>query len=103
MACLDVESVNEKISCIQNMEEPALEKEAAAIAKDLKGYIENNFMLDVFQKKMLDRISSDTYKEWGTNISDAFLNRYQIQAEPSARTKKCPEIKITIVIFGVVQ
>lgn len=103
MACLDVESVNEKIFCIQNMEEAALEKEAALISKDLKGYIEANFMLDVYQQKMIDRIPSDTYKDWGGIISNAFLNRYIIEAQPSARTRKCPEIKVTIVIFGIVQ
>ncbi|HKC68542.1 MAG TPA: hypothetical protein VKG26_09940 [Bacteroidia bacterium] len=98
MACLDVQSVNEKICCIQNLEEAALEKEAAAIAKDLKTYIQNNFMLDVFQQKLLDRTSADDFKEYGSIISNAFLNRNYITAEPSERAVKCPKIKITLSV-----
>ena len=101
MACLDVQSVNEKISCIQNLEEAALETEAALIAKDLKAYIQNSFMLDVFQQKVLNRMSAETLKESGAAISSALLNRNIIIAEPSAKGK-CPEVKITIVIFGYV-
>lgn len=47
MACLSVHSVNEKIAFIQDLEEVALEREAGLIAKDLKAYIENNFMLTI--------------------------------------------------------
>jgi len=97
MATLDVYSVNEKISCIENLEASALEREAALIAKDLKTYILNNFSVDGFQAKILDRTSSDTFKEMGTAISNAFLNRYTIKAEPSSRVK-CPKVTITVSI-----
>ena len=100
MACLDVESVNEKICCIQNLEESALEKECALLAKDLKGYIENNFMLDVFQQKMLDRVPADTFKESGARISDAFLNRYPIEAQSGERVK-CPKVTIKFCVFCI--
>lgn len=96
MACLDVNSVNEKIACIQNLEGEALEKQASLIARDLKGYIYANFSPDEFQRKLIDRVSSDVYKEYGEVLSQAFLNRYSVVAEPSTARAKCPKIKITI-------
>lgn len=97
MACLNVESVNEKIACIQNLEEQALEQETQKIIRDLKGYILANFSVDEFQKRLIDRTSDDAYREYGEAIANAFRNRYDIEAEP-AKTKKCPKIKITFTI-----
>ena len=95
MACLNVESVNEKIGCIENLEEDALNKEAGRIEKDLKAYILNNFSVDKFQSRQLDLISDEQYKEQGKAIADAFRERNIINAE-KGRKKKCPKITITV-------
>lgn len=97
MACLDVDSVNEKIACIENLDEEALEKQANLISRDLKKYIFDNFSVDEFQRRLLDRTSDEVYKEYGEALSNAFLNRYSVVAEPAtARAKKCPKVTITI-------
>lgn len=97
MGCLDVASVNEKIACIQNLESDAFEKQVASIAKDLKAFIYSNFHVDDFQRRLLERTSNETLKEYGEALSRAFVNRDTIFAEESSK-KKCPEITIKIVI-----
>ncbi|MBS1646740.1 MAG: hypothetical protein JST67_05320 [Bacteroidetes bacterium] len=80
------------------MEENALKKGAALIAKDFKGYIFNNFMVDVFQRKYLDSLPTSAYEKMGANLFDAFLNRYVVNVDPSDIVK-CPKITIIICLL----
>jgi len=100
---LDVAGVNEKLREVQRLEGAELEAELNEIQNNLRGYVDQHFIANRFQRRVLDGFPTGEWLFYGAEIANAIRNGHTVTAEPvegdsPAARAKCPKITITITL-----
>lgn len=89
MANLNVQTAKKHIRCLQMLDEKEMERAAQTIAKDLKAYVEDKFVLNEYQQRTISKIPNSKWRSLGELISLALNNSYGIDINDEPSLKPC--------------